>query len=153
MGYLQESNDVSQNIRDNIKSAQNKVTQKPECWTPGVSSKVSWETRIVPFPAAGTDTIDFYVHFAAPIRGLLWNNLNMSLSGLVAFSFVPAGVSLTAVSGTSIQSFGLFELDNQIMVLFDEDIQDVYFSVEGTGTGGTLAIMGLRGFRSAQQIA
>lgn len=139
--------DVRENLKKNLAEALAKVTQKPDCWTPGVGSRVGWEAKFIPFPAV--DVIDFFIHFSAPVRGLLWCALNSGSGVGPSFSFMPQNVALSTTFGSSNQTFGMFTFTINNLLLFEEDIQDIYVSVPGVGApGAQLAIMGVRGIRA-----
>lgn len=141
--------DVRNNLKNNVSAAVAKNAQKPECWTPGVGSRVGWEAKFVPF-VIGVDLVDFFVHYSAPVRGLFYSTFPaFNLPPFVGISFTPVGVKLSTTVGTLFQSFGMFELEANKLLLFDEDIQDIYVSISAFAPGsGQIALMGTRGFRS-----
>ncbi len=156
--------DVRSKIEERIQLAQTKITQKPECWTPGLAN-VGWETFYVPFgnatPGAAWDTVDFHIHFTNPVSGICLG-LGAGLGGVtspsaVGFSFNPMGIAVSALaSPTTLPEPDLFSLNVEKLVLFEEIIQDIYISVgvpaggpfTGAGYPNTVPVSGMRGFKA-----
>lgn len=141
--------DIRSNIEDKIKVAQQKIVQQPECWTAGVGTNVGWETKMVPF-SNSAPTMDFYVHFATPIKGLYFpgNPALTSTPQSLFFSFNQIGVDLD--TGAVNQSYSLFALNAGILLLFEDYIQDIYVTFPSEialPNSGQVALMGMRGFR------